>query len=183
VRSQEAPRAPARNSGRPRPQGRRLTPFAKRQIATCGPPGASGQVEAIQVHHLVPGRNEVTNELSPASRRCRRPRRRPGAASWTRRPGRSGTCPLALARLAGRDLRTGHRLPSCSHSRVESRRFTKKSLVSIPGRSVKRLAASLRRRPRTRIRRREGHLWWVSVRSAARWTSSALPGATWPAAT
>jgi acyl-coenzyme A thioesterase PaaI-like protein len=40
-----------------------------RVVATMPVGPKSGQVEAVQVHHLVPGRHEVTHEL-PAARRC-----------------------------------------------------------------------------------------------------------------
>jgi hypothetical protein len=65
---------------------------------------SSREVEAIEVHHLVPGRHEVAHELPPARRCTHRPRRGRGAGSSSRR--QIDDVPVHLSdRSCGRALR------------------------------------------------------------------------------
>ena len=75
-------------------------------------PAAQLEVEAVEVHDLVPRRHEVADELVARRRRCRRPRRGHGARSSTRRRGRRGCRSSAARRSPGRDPRTRPRTPT-----------------------------------------------------------------------
>jgi len=138
--------------------------------------GWSSAIEAVQVHHLGPGGDEVLARTSPATSLTRRPRRGRAAASSSRRPGRRGcavhlTAPVVRSRPSNRRPRRR----SAVHTVPMSSRLTKKSLVSAPGRSVKTpcveppdvgVRARAGRRPARSSRARS------SVSSCARSTSS-----------
>ena len=83
----------------PRRSGRRLS-------KTSGARRTSGEVEAIEVHHLVPGRDEVAGRTSPARRSFRRPRPARGAASSSRRRGRRACRSTSVRPSCDRGLRT-----------------------------------------------------------------------------
>jgi hypothetical protein len=53
---------PATKRTRPQPGNCRLGPFSDASVA-CRAPTASGEIEAVQVHHLAPRRHEVFHEL------------------------------------------------------------------------------------------------------------------------
>ena len=94
----------------------------------------SGHVEAVEVHHLVPGRDEVLDETSPARRRWRRTPRSPAAGSGSRRRGRRRWRSTSPRPSLGHGRRRGSpSSPRSSHSVPMSRRLTKKSFVSVPG--------------------------------------------------
>ena len=96
------------------------------------------EVEAIEVHHLGPGRDEVAARTSSARPRCRRLRPARGAASSSRRRGRRACRSTSARRSCDRGLRTASFASDVGfHSVPMSSRFTKKSLVSVSGRLVK----------------------------------------------
>ena len=84
------PLALAREERRsPLPETRCRHPPDRRQPAAHRRRSArSGEVEAVEVHDLVPGRHEVADELLLRVALTRRPRRSPAAGSSSRRRGR-----------------------------------------------------------------------------------------------
>ncbi len=97
---------------------------------TC--PLSSGQVKAIEIHHLVPRSHEVTHELLASSRHMHRPPRWLGAGSSNRRRDRRGwpvhlRSPVWRSRPSNTFSAVGGRLPLV----LMSSRFTKKSLVNV----------------------------------------------------
>ena len=94
------------------------------------------KVKAIEVHHLVPGRDEVLHEfllgVSAAVNFRQGPKLGVGAEDQVH----AGGGPLELLRFCDRDLRTRRRLEAAFQAVLMSSRFTKKSLVSDSGRLV-----------------------------------------------
>ena len=97
----------------------------------------SGEVEPIEVHDLVPRRHEVTHEL--LLRVVAGVDLREGAELGVRAEDEvdGGGGPLDLARRAVATLVDVLAESDAFHSVPMSSRFTKKSLVNVPGRSVK----------------------------------------------
>ena len=98
----------------------------------------SPEVVAVEVHHLDPGVDEVADELLLRVVAARRPRRAPAARSSSRRPGRPRLPVHLTAPWRRRGPRTSPRRRRVAvHVVPRSSRFTKKSLVSDAGRSVR----------------------------------------------
>ena len=148
--------------------------------------GAPGQaeVEAVGVHHLGPRGDEVAHELLLRVVAGVDLGERPQLRVASRRRGRRGCRSSSARRSCGRGPRTCPRRRRVAfHSVPMSSRLTKKSLVSVPGRSVKTpcgeppALAPRTRRPPTRTVISGA----VSVSSCALSTSSCLGGTARPA--
>ena len=139
------PRRPARPdgaarqlTGRPGPRRTDAPARAVRAGASGSSRGGLPQVEAVELHDLVPGVDEVARRTSPWRRRPSRPRRCRAGSSSSRRPGRrrwrcAPRCRCGVDALVDA-LLVGRRCASRARGRAGCGRSP---ATATPGRSVK----------------------------------------------